>query len=91
MKSVIWLAKARIAREQAIDYIADDNYLAAFSQMDEIAKQTSLLREQPNMGRTGRIKGTRELVIQRTPFIAIYRVQGDVVQIVDFLHGAQNR
>jgi len=35
------------------------------------------------------VKGTRELVISRTPYIAAYRIDGDLVTIVRVLHGAQ--
>ena len=31
----------------------------------------------PNLGRAGRVDGTRELVIPDTPYIAAYRVVGD--------------
>ena len=41
------------------------------------------------MGRPGRIEGTRELVISRTPYIAAYRIAGDTVRILRLLHGAQ--
>jgi plasmid stabilization system protein ParE len=41
------------------------------------------------MGRPGRISGTRELVITGTPFVAVYRVRADAVEILRFLHGAQ--
>ena len=41
------------------------------------------------MGRTGRVAGTRELVVARTSFIAIYVVQADTVQIVRVLHAAE--
>jgi plasmid stabilization system protein ParE len=43
----------------------------------------------PEMGRPGRIEGTRELVISRTPYIAAYRILGGTVQILRVLHGAQ--
>jgi toxin ParE1/3/4 len=32
---------------------------------------------------------TRELVITRTPYIAPYRIEGDVVRILRVIHGAQ--
>ncbi|MEO8727435.1 MAG: type II toxin-antitoxin system mRNA interferase toxin, RelE/StbE family [Acidobacteriaceae bacterium] len=41
------------------------------------------------MGRPGRIDGTRELIIQRTPYIAVYHVDSEVVRILRVLHGAQ--
>jgi toxin ParE1/3/4 len=88
-----WTPKARIEREAAIDYIAEDNPLAALDQLGELEKQTGLLplQLQPEMGRIGRINGTRELVISRTPFIAIYRINGKQIEMLRFLHGAQQR
>jgi hypothetical protein len=41
------------------------------------------------MGREGRVKGTRELVIGRSPFIAVYRIKGKRIEILRILHGAQ--
>lgn len=84
-----WTPKARIEREAAINYIAEDNPVAALDQLYEIGEQTNLLPSQPEMGRTGRVRGTRELVISRTPFIVIYRIKGKRIEILRFLHGAQ--
>jgi toxin ParE1/3/4 len=86
-----WLPRARAARQAAIEFIAQDNPRAALGQLDEIERQTDLLPSQPNMGRPGRKKGTRELVINRTPFILVYRVKPRAkrIEIIHFLHGAQ--
>ena len=89
MRSLLWTPVARAAREDAIDYVAQDNPVAALEQLDEINRQSSLLGEHPLMGRVGRVRGTRELVIQGTPYILVYRVRGGVVQILHLLHGAQ--
>lgn len=86
---VVWTESARNARVAAIDYIAQDSLTAALSQLDEIERQSDRLAEYPELGRVGRVKGTRELVINRTSFIAIYRIKGDIIQIFRFLHGAQ--
>jgi toxin ParE1/3/4 len=44
----------------------------------------------PQMGRRGRVKGTRELVIAGTPSIVAYTVlRGQVVEILAVIHGAQ--
>ena len=40
-------------------------------------------------GRPGRKTGTRELVFPSLPFLAVYRVRNDVVEINRILHGAQ--
>ncbi|WAC48125.1 type II toxin-antitoxin system RelE/ParE family toxin [Asticcacaulis sp. SL142] len=91
MRAIVWMTAARVRRNEAMEYIARDSPQAALSQLDEIQRQTRLLIDQPNIGRLGRIKGTRELVIRNTPFIVIYRVTDQAVQILRFLHTAQNR
>jgi toxin ParE1/3/4 len=48
-----------------------------------------LLPDNPNMGRPGRVPGTRELVIPRTPYIVPYRMQGESIQILRVYHGAR--
>jgi len=36
------------------------------------------------------MKGSRELVISRTPFIAVYRLKGtDRIEVIRLLHGSQ--
>jgi toxin ParE1/3/4 len=49
----------------------------------------SLLPNRPEMGRPGRVPGTRELVIPRTPFIVPYRLVGNTIQILRVFHGAR--
>jgi toxin ParE1/3/4 len=48
-----------------------------------------LLPDNPHMGRPGRVPGTRELVIPRTPYIVPYRMQGESIQILHVYHGAR--
>jgi len=48
-----------------------------------------LLARFPEYGRTGRKVDTRELVFESLPYIAIYRVHQQTVEIVRILHGAQ--
>lgn len=87
---VQWTDRAENNRENAIEYIAQDSLTAALNQLDEIEGQTDRLAEYPKLGRPGRVKSTRELVINRTSFIAVYRIKGEFVQILRLLHGAQN-
>ena len=44
----------------------------------------------PHRGRPGRKPNTRELVFAGLPFLAVYRVREDVIEINRILHGAQN-
>lgn len=88
---IIWLRRALESQREAIDYVSLENPEAALQQLDEIERQTDLLAEFPEMGRVGRIAGTRELVINKTPFILVYRVQVDLqtIEILRLLHGAR--
>jgi toxin ParE1/3/4 len=47
------------------------------------------LPHNPQAGRPGRVPGTRELVIPRTPYIVPYRLQNQTIQILRVYHGAQ--
>lgn len=41
------------------------------------------------MGSVGRKQGARELVINRTPFIVVYRIKGKRIELLRLLHGSQ--
>ncbi|MBC7963294.1 MAG: type II toxin-antitoxin system RelE/ParE family toxin [Steroidobacteraceae bacterium] len=84
-----WLPAAERDFNTIVDFIADDNPVAAIEQGDEIEQQIAGLIEHRQRGRAGRVKGTRELVIVRTPFIAAYRIKRDKIQILRIFHGAQ--
>jgi toxin ParE1/3/4 len=88
---VVWLPSARVNLADAINYIAQENAVAALDQLDEIEQQSDKLVDYPQIGRPGRNPGTRELVVIRTPFILIYRVQehAQQVEILRMLHSAQ--
>jgi toxin ParE1/3/4 len=42
----------------------------------------------PHLGRPGR-ESCRELVVSGTPFIVVYRVEGEEIRIGTVVHGAQ--
>ena len=87
---VDWLPEANRNRFDQLDHIAIDNPLAAADQDTEIEYQINMLSEQPKLGRPGRVKGTRELVISSTPFIAIYRIKGPQrIEVLRLLHSSQ--
>jgi toxin ParE1/3/4 len=71
-------------------YIEQDDPAAAQRVTRHIIQNIeTLLPNSPDMGRVGRVPGTRELVIPRTPFIVAYRVIGDTIQILRIFHGAR--
>jgi len=84
-----WSRFAQADREAIFDYIEADSPKAAITVDDRIRQQVEELMKFPEIGRPGRIDGTRELIIRRTPYIAAYRIAGKTVRILRVLHGAQ--
>ena len=84
-----WLPLALRDFDEIIDYIAADNPLAAIEQGDEIERQVTALLDNRHLGRPGRVKGTRELVVVHTPYIVAYRVGKGCIQVLRVLHGAR--
>jgi toxin ParE1/3/4 len=87
--TIIWLPRALADRDAQIDFIAKDSPRAAIEQGDRIEEQIEVLNAHPEIGRRGRVSGTRELVVSRTPFIAVYRIRMERIEILRVLHGAQ--
>jgi toxin ParE1/3/4 len=48
------------------------------------------LQKFPHRGRPGRKTSTRELVIPNLPYVVIYRIREQIIEITRILHGAQN-
>lgn len=84
-----WSIFAQADRDAIFDYIEADSPQAAITVDDRIRVQVEGLTQFPERGRPGRIEGTRELVIQHTPYIAAYRVVDTTLRILRLLHGAQ--
>ena len=86
---VLWSLLARQDLQALRAYIACENPAAAARVARRIAAAADRLAQYPHLGRAGRQAGTRELVVPRTPYVAIYVVFQERVEIVRVLHGAQ--
>jgi toxin ParE1/3/4 len=86
---VRWTRRALERLEAIGDHIAMDNQWAAARVVAAIQQKVDTLRSHPDIGRAGRVAGTRELVIDGTPYLVAYRVRGGQVAILAVFHGAQ--
>jgi toxin ParE1/3/4 len=86
---VRWLRTALANLDAEAEYIAEDNPAAAGRVVQKIFRAVDLLKQNPAIGRVGRVAGTRELVIAETPYILPYRVRGDAVEILRVFHAAR--
>jgi plasmid stabilization system protein ParE len=48
------------------------------------------LKTSPDRGRPGHRSGTRELAVTPLPYVVVYSVNTDAVEILHIYHGAQN-
>lgn len=83
---VRWLRKALRNLDEEAGYIANDDSAAARIVVERVLNAVAMLAHQPDMGRPGRVPGTRELVVPRTRYIVPYRVRGDAVEILRVFH-----
>ena len=74
---------------EIFDYILADNPLAADKTLDVIYSEIDHLSEHPNLGRVGRVSGTRELVLSGAPFIVPYQVKKNTLEIPRVYHSAR--
>jgi toxin ParE1/3/4 len=86
---LVWTQHALADRDAIFKHIEADNPRAAVNVDNHIVTALRRILDFPESGRPGRIVGTRELVVPRTPYIAVYFVVADKVRILRVLHGAQ--
>ena len=71
------------------DYIAQDKPDAAAEVAAKILDAVERLETFPNLGRPGRLAGTRELIVAGTPYIIPYRIRGNRIELIAVFHGRQ--
>lgn len=84
-----WTEPARQDLREIFTYIAEENPNAARRLLAEIKERAILLQDNPQIGRAGRVDGTRELVIAGTQYILPYRLKEQQIQILAVFHGAR--
>lgn len=87
--TVRWSPEAAADFAAIVEYVRRQNLSAAERVAHRIYEGVASLASFPKQGRPGRTEGTRELVFSPLPYLAVYRVQDEVVEIVRVLHGAQ--
>ena len=85
-KRLEWSARAGRDLFDAWLYIAADSVPAAETVARRIIDAAEQLPTYPKLGRPGRIAGTRELPVGRTPFTLIYRSGGTQIFVARVLH-----
>jgi toxin ParE1/3/4 len=86
---IVWAPRAIRHLAELRAYIARDNPIVAGRIAAALLDAGETLAEFPNLGRPGRVAGTRELVVPGTPYVIPYRLRGDRLEIIAVFHGRQ--
>jgi toxin ParE1/3/4 len=87
---VRWTTPAAQDLYNIVRRIQQDNTEAAAKVAKTLLDGCGGLGNFPRRGRKGRIQGTRELVFPDLPYIAVYRIQDQNLEILRIYHGAQD-
>ncbi len=85
---LVWTEPALADRNAIYDYIEPENPRAAASLDNRFMQAAKRLSRHAQMGRPGRIAGTREFVVNRR-YLLVYRVADDTVEIIAVVHTAR--
>lgn len=86
---IVW---SRQARDDLLDiyrYISAENPSAARALHKKIVFRLLALLETPQIGRPGRVPGTREVVIPGASYIVPYRISDQTLQILRVYHSSR--
>ena len=86
---VTWTRPASQDAREFYEQIYQTSWDAAANIQKHIRQRTRQLADFPFSGRVGPVPGTREIVLSPWPYIAVYRVVGDCVEILAVRHGAR--
>ena len=89
--NVTFTKAAQADIEEIHRYIARENPAAAANVVAAIKRAATRLSAFTLSGRIGAVETTRELVIPKLPFIAVYRLTADAVEIIAVFHAAQDK
>jgi toxin ParE1/3/4 len=85
-----WLRSGSESLRRHVKFIAAENPAAAARVRRRIRSAVLRLLDFPESGRVGQRPGTRELVVTNLPYIVLYRVNGDGVEILRVFHASQD-
>ena len=81
-----WLGLALADLDSIEAYIAQESLDGAVRAVLQVINGIELLQDQPNLGRVGRVDGTRELILTDVPYTVAYRVKNRSIEILRILH-----
>jgi addiction module RelE/StbE family toxin len=85
-----WTVPAADDLENIKNYLLQNYPQFAESTVRTIYQRIGRLKTSPNRGRPGHRSGTRELSITPLPYVVVYAVKPDAIEVLHIYHGAQD-
>ncbi len=85
-----WTVPAAYDLDSIRNYLVQHHPHFAEPTVRTIYRQVRLLKTSPKLGRPGHIAGTRELALAPLPYVVVYSLKAEAVQILHIYHGAQD-
>jgi toxin ParE1/3/4 len=84
-----WTPRAVQHLNSVWEYIGQKNVAAADRLVQTILAAVEVLQSHPDLGRKGRAENTRELIVPSTPYIVVYRLRPNLIQVLAVFHAAR--
>ena len=86
-----WTPAAAADLQSISDYLKDNHPRYRGPTMRKLYGTIRELKQWPGRGRPGREEGTREIFFAPMPYVAVYRVREQNIEVMRIYHAAQDR
>ena len=86
---MVWADSTDQDLDAIVYYFAQDSVQSGLRIQGRIEGEVGRLGAMPGRTPVGRLSNTRELVVTGTPYLVVIEIDGEVVNVLRVLHGAQ--
>jgi toxin ParE1/3/4 len=86
-----WTPAAAADMQSISDYLREHRPQYRQPTLRKLYEKLRALKDAPHLGRPGRIEGTREVLFQPLPYVAVYRIHEQNIEIWRVFHTSQDR
>ena len=87
--SILWSRRAGADMIALRAYIAKRDPRAAAGTARRILRSIERLKKFPASGWPGRVPETRELIVPKSPYLVVYRLDQETIEILRVIHAAR--
>ena len=86
-----WTPPAALDMQGISDYLKDNQPQYRQPTMRKLYEKIRSLKETPYIGKPGRIEGTREILFSPLPYVAVYQVREQTIEVWRIWHTSRSR